>query len=68
METATPGKFPQFQNNFFPVVEYLISKPEHANHSFTKKWMALKRTPNNPMTSNISWRNIKILLGMAGTA
>jgi hypothetical protein len=62
METATPGKFSQFQNKIFPVVEYLSSKLEHATHSFTKKWTALKCTPNNPMISNISWRNIKILL------
>jgi hypothetical protein len=64
METATPGKFPQFHKKIYPIVEYLTSKPEYANHVFTKKWTALKRTPNTPMTANISWRNIKILLGI----
>jgi hypothetical protein len=64
METATPGKFTNFQKKIFPVVEHLTSKPEYANHAFTKKWTMLKRTPNTPMTLDISWRNIKILLGI----
>ena len=64
MKTATPGKFQDFQTKIFPIVEHLTSKPEHANHAFTKKWMALKGAPNIPMTANISWRNIKILLGI----
>jgi hypothetical protein len=45
METATPGKFDVFQAKIFPVIEYLTSKPEHVNHSFTKRWLILKRTP-----------------------
>jgi len=64
METATPGKFPDFQQKIFPVVEFLTSKPTHANHAFTKRWHALKRTPNIPMTADITWRNLKILLGI----
>jgi hypothetical protein len=62
METATPGKFPEFQKKIFPVVEYLTSKREYAKHTFTKQWTALKRIPNNPMTADITWRNLKILL------
>jgi len=64
METATPGKFQDFQEKIFPIVEYLTSKPEHVNHSFSKKWMVLKRTPNVPMTATITWRNLTILLGI----
>jgi hypothetical protein len=64
METATPGKFPNFQKKIFLIVEHLTSKPEYANHAFTKKWTMLKRTPNTPMTADISWWNIKILLGI----
>ena len=64
MERATPGKFELFQVKIFPVVDYLISQPDHANHAFTKRWLQLKRTPNIPMTENISWRNLKILLGI----
>jgi hypothetical protein len=65
METATPGKFCDFQTKIYPVVEFLTSKPIHASHAFTKRWHALKRTPNIPMTADITWRNIKILLGIA---
>ena len=64
METATPGKFSIFQGKIFPIIEFLTSKPEHVSHAFVKKWTALKRTPNIPMTANISWRNTKILLGI----
>lgn len=64
METATPGKFDGFQAKIFPVIEYLTAKPEHANHAFTKRWLSLKRTPNTPMTVDITWRNLKILLGI----
>jgi len=64
METATPGKFDVFQTKIFPIIEYLTAKPEHANHVFTKRWMKLKRTPNTPMTVDITWRNLKILLGI----
>jgi len=64
METATPGKFDQFQVQIFSVIEFLTSKPEHKNHAFTKRWLRLKRSPHTPMTNNITWRNLKILLGI----
>jgi hypothetical protein len=64
METATPGKFDLFQAKIFPVIEYLTAKPENTNHAFTKRWMILKRTPNTPMKVDITWRNLKILLGI----
>ena len=64
METATPGKFNLFQKQIFPVIEFLTSKPEHMNHAFTKQWLRLKRTPHTPMTNHITWRNLKILLGI----
>ena len=64
METATPGKFDNFQPKIFPILDSLTAKPEYANHAFTKRWMALKRIPNNPMSATITWRNIKVLLGI----
>jgi hypothetical protein len=64
METATPGKFDLFQAKVFPVIEYLTTKPENANHAFTKRWTILKRTPNTPMKVDITWSNLKILLGI----
>ena len=64
METATPKKFDEFQLKIFPVIEYLTAKPEHANHALTKRWLTLKRTPNIPMAATITWRNLKILLGI----
>jgi hypothetical protein len=64
MATATPGKFSDFQTTIFPIIEYLTAKPEHANHAFTKKWTTLKRSPNTPMGMDISWRNVKMLLGI----
>jgi hypothetical protein len=62
METATPGKFSEFQRKIFPVIEFLTSKPAHAAHAFTKRWHTLKRTPNIPMAVDITWRHLKILL------
>ena len=64
MERATPGKFELFQIKIFPVIDYLVAQPDHANHVFTKRWLQLKRTPNIPMTADITWRNLKILLGI----
>jgi hypothetical protein len=64
METATPGKFPIFQQMIFPIIESLIKKPEYTNHAFLKKWKHLKKIPNIPMTADITWRNIKVLLGI----
>ena len=64
METATPGKFDVFQPKIFPILDSLTAKPEYATHAFTKRWMALKRIPNNPMSATIKWRNIKVLLGI----
>ena len=64
METATPGKFSVFHNKISPIIEFLTSKPEHASNAFVKKWAVLKRTPNIPMTADITWRNAKILIGI----
>jgi hypothetical protein len=60
METATSGKFHLFQQQIFPIIESLTTKPEHANHPFTKKWARLKKIPNNPMAVDITWRGVKI--------
>jgi len=43
MEWATPGNFELFQAKIFPVVDYLISQPDHANHAFTKHWLQLNK-------------------------
>jgi hypothetical protein len=64
MATATPGKFSDFQKMILPIIEYLTAKPEHANHVFIKKWATLKRSPNMPMVMDISWRHMKMLLGI----
>jgi hypothetical protein len=64
METVTPGKFSKFQHKIFPIVEVLVSKPEHAANAFTKKWNNLKRKPKTLMSAGISWRNLKILMGI----
>jgi hypothetical protein len=63
METATPGKFHLFQAKIFPIVDAITAKAEYAQHKFVKKWEDLKRKPK-PMSATISWRNLKVLLGI----
>jgi hypothetical protein len=65
METATPGKFTDFQTPVFTVVEKIVSKPENAHHPFTTKWKKLCRVPKNPMSATISWRSLKGLLQLS---
>jgi len=64
METVTPGKFDRFQAVIFLAVEHIISQPEYCQHPFTKKWESLKRRPKTPMTQEITWRNVKTILGI----
>jgi hypothetical protein len=52
METVTPGKFEPFQAAIFPIVNKIVSQPEYANHSFTKRWKSLKGIPSYPMAKN----------------
>ena len=64
METVTPGKFDKFQAVVFLAIEHIISQPEYQEHPFSKQWNSLKRRSKMPMTQNITWRNVKILLGL----
>ena len=65
MDTVTPGKFDRFQSTIFPIVEELTSKSRYANHQFTKKWQSLKRAPRTPMSEDITWRNVKVIMGIS---
>jgi hypothetical protein len=60
METATPGKFANFQQTVFAIVEEIVNKPEIAQHIFTKKWTQLRRASRNPMSAMISWRSVRL--------
>lgn len=64
METVTPGKFERFQKAIFLAIEQIIAQPEYANHSFATKWKSLKRVPKTPMSDSITWRHVKIILGI----
>ena len=65
MDTVTPGKFDKFQSTIFPIVEEIISRPRYANHHFTQRWNSLKRAPRTPLSNSITWRNIKIIMGIS---
>ena len=58
MEMVTPGKFIEFQQAIFTIDENIVSKPENANHHFTKQWIKLCQA-KNPMTATTSWNTIK---------
>ena len=64
METVTPGKFDRFQAAIFRAVGQIIIQPEYQNHPFTKKWNRLRKLPRTPMTSTITWRNVKVILSI----
>lgn len=64
METVTPGKFDRFQSVIYSAVETIISQPQYEQHAFTKRWNALKRIPKTPMSRTITWRHVKIILGI----
>ena len=63
METVTPGKFDRFQKVIYNTIELIISQSEYQKHPFTMKWNQLKCRPRTPMTSTITWRNVKMILG-----
>ena len=58
METVTPGKFCEFQQAIFVIVEEIAMKLENSNHHFTKQWIKLRQA-KNPMSPNLLWRTIK---------
>ena len=60
----TPGKFDCFQRAIYDIIEMIVQLPQYQKHPFTMKWSALKRRPKTPMTSEISWRNVKMILGV----
>lgn len=64
METVTPGKFAHFQSVIFLTIEKIVSQPEYRKHAFTKQWESLKRRPKTPMTQEITWRNVKTIIGV----
>jgi len=64
METVTPGKFERFQKAIYGVIEMIVQQPEYQKHPFTTKWNDLKRRPRTPMTSIITWRIVKLILGI----
>jgi hypothetical protein len=61
METVTSGKFEDFQRVIVNIVDEISSKPENANHHFTKQWNKLRHKNKNPMTAITKWRSINKL-------
>jgi hypothetical protein len=62
MTMASLTQFKQFQQDIFPIIEFIAHDPKHRNHPVIKEWLAAKTTHN--ISSNSTFHTVSKGLGL----